>query len=103
MEHEGDSGEPICEHADSNPKCPYVVQMKQQKEDIEIIKNALVGDDMQSGIVKRVSDIENALKVQKAETTNKKRAWSPKEWGTLLAGIAALLTALAAYLNSIPH
>ena len=87
------SEEEDCEDANSNPKCPYVVQMKKQEEDIAIIRTALVGIDLQGGLVKRVFDMENRMK----------RRWSAKDWGTLLMGIAALLTALAAYLNSFVH
>jgi hypothetical protein len=77
------------------------MEIKQQKEDIVIIKNALVGADLQSGLVKRMSDVENVLKnLPKAPATKKR--WSPKEYGALLAGIAAIITAAAAYLNSLP-
>ncbi len=60
---------------------------------MRIVKTALVGEDLQGGLVKRVSDIESKLK----------RRWSPKDWGALLTGISALLLALAAYWNSLPH
>ncbi len=79
----------VCPDANSNPKCPYIVQIKRQEEDIGIIKVALVGSDLQGGLVKRVSDIENRLRKQ----------WTLKDWGTFLMGLGALIAAVAAYLN----
>ncbi len=73
--------------------CPYEARIDQSAEDIKIIKNALVGPDLQSGLVKRVTDIENRLK----------HRWAPKDWGALLTGIAAIIMAAAAYWNSLPH
>ncbi len=58
----------------------------ENKEDMEVLKVALVGSDLQGGIVKRLSAIEDQLK----------HRWSLKDWGSLLLGIAALITALAA-------
>ena len=80
-----------CPDADSNPRCPYVVQMKQSTTDIAIIKTALVGDDFQGGLIKRVGDIESNLK----------KRWTAKDWGSFFVGLGALITALAAYLNSL--
>jgi hypothetical protein len=73
--------------------CPYGAKIEQQNDDIRIIKNALVGPDLQSGLVKRVTDMESRLK----------NRWTPKDWGALCVGIAALVTAAITYWNSIPH
>jgi hypothetical protein len=55
------------------------------------MKRALVGDDLQGGLVKRMTDVEAQLKEVKAAV---KRRWNLKDTGTLLLGVAALLTAL---------
>ena len=79
-----------CEKANSNPSCPYLTQINQindhitstsaavaavasatntammrinqQGDDLEKIKKALIGDDMQSGIVKKLADLEGSIK-----------------------------------------
>ncbi len=90
-EEEEEEEKDVCPDADSNPRCPYVVQMKQSTTDIAIIKTALVGDDFQGGLIKRVGDIESNLK----------KRWTAKDWGSFFVGLGALITALAAYLNSL--
>jgi hypothetical protein len=56
----------ICENANKNPVCPYVTDIRASKEDRLLIKRALVGDDLQGGLVKRMSDVESELKDLKA-------------------------------------
>ena len=58
----------------------------ENKEDMQVLKTALVGTDLQGGIVKRLLTIEERLK----------HRWCLKDYGTLLLGVAALVTALAA-------
>ncbi|MDD4979570.1 MAG: hypothetical protein PHI29_13170 [Gallionella sp.] len=55
------------------------------------MKRALVGDDLQGGLVKRMTDVEAEIKEVKAAV---KRRWNFKDTGTLLLGVAALITAI---------
>jgi hypothetical protein len=48
-----------CQNADRNPSCPYLAQINQQAEDIRIIKKALIGDDMQGGIVAEITKLKS--------------------------------------------
>jgi hypothetical protein len=60
MEQERSSGEQdFCTFAGKNPTCPYVSQIKQQGEDIRMIKKALIGEDMQGGLVKKVNSMQS--------------------------------------------
>jgi hypothetical protein len=81
----------ICSSANKNPICPYVTDIRASKEDRILMKRALVGDDLQGGLVKRMTDVEAELKEVKAAV---KRRWNLKDSGTVLLGIAALVTAL---------
>ena len=56
-------GEEECESAYINPKCPYVTMINQHSTDIHQIKNALVGDDLQSGLVAKLQRLETFMKV----------------------------------------
>lgn len=47
-----------CKDAYQNPKCPYVTMINQHSSDIHQIKNALVGDDLQSGLVAEVQQLK---------------------------------------------
>lgn len=55
------SGE--CEEADNNPSCPYLSQINQQASDIKAIRRALIGDDMQSGIVAEIQKFKILWKI----------------------------------------
>jgi hypothetical protein len=81
----------ICSNANKNPVCPYVTDIRASKEDRILMKRALVGDDLQGGLVKRMTDVEAELKEVKAAV---KRRWNFKDTGTLLLGLAALITAI---------
>ncbi len=83
----------ICENANKNPVCPYVTDIRASKEDRALMKRALVGDDLQGGLVKRMTDVESGLKELKAAVKSKKLAL--KDWGAFLLGLAALITAAA--------
>ena len=43
-----------CEDADKNPICPYLNDIHNQGRDISLIKNALIGENMQGGIVSEI-------------------------------------------------
>ncbi len=83
--------EEICENANKNPVCPYVTDIRASREDRALMKRALVGDDLQGGLVKRMTDVEAEIKEVKAAV---KRRWNFKDTGTLLLGVAALITAI---------
>lgn len=52
-----------CPDAYSNPKCPYLTQINQHTSDVTQIKNALIGPDLQGGLVSKVQKLENFMKV----------------------------------------
>jgi len=52
-----------CPSAYTNPLCPYVTVINRNTNDIKIMKKALVGDDMQGGIVAKVRTCEIATKI----------------------------------------
>jgi len=52
-----------CNDAYSNPKCPYVSVIKQQGKDIDVILKALIGDDMQGGLIAKINKLETANKI----------------------------------------
>lgn len=52
-----------CPDAYANPKCPYVTQINQHGADVHQIKTALVGVDMQGGLVAKVQKLETFMKV----------------------------------------
>jgi hypothetical protein len=77
-----------CQWAESNPLCPYLSIITETRIDLEIVKKALIGDlaTKQTGLSEEVRDIRKSLK----------RQWTAKDYGTILLGLAALLTAIAA-------
>jgi len=52
-----------CKDADKNPDCPYLEQIRQQGEDIKTIKRAIIGDDMQGGIVAEIQKFKILWKI----------------------------------------
>lgn len=52
-----------CEDADKNPNCPYISQINQQGKDIREIKLALIGENMQGGIVAEIQKFKMLWKV----------------------------------------
>ena len=79
-----------CEDANKNPVCPYITTIKQSSQDIQQIKTALIGEDLQSGMVSKIKDIET--KVDGAI----KRKWGSKDYAGAIMALAAFITALAA-------
>jgi hypothetical protein len=57
------AAEPECEDAYVNPKCPYVTQINQHGSDVSQIKTALVGEDLQGGLVAKVQRLETFMKI----------------------------------------
>jgi hypothetical protein len=86
---------PDCENARKNPRCPYLATINQARTDIEIIKKALVGDIAvkEPGLIEELRDISAAVK------RSTRAHWTAKDYGTLLVGLAALLTAIVASLR----
>jgi hypothetical protein len=52
-----------CDSADENPGCPYLSEIHQQGKDIMAIKNALIGEDMQGGMVAEIQKFKILWKV----------------------------------------
>ncbi len=52
-----------CKDAYINPKCPYVTQINQHGSDVAQIKTALVGEDLQGGLVAKVQRLETFMKI----------------------------------------
>jgi len=52
-----------CPDAYENPRCPYVTQINQHSCDVQQIKQALVGNDLQGGLVAKVQKLESFMKV----------------------------------------
>jgi hypothetical protein len=52
-----------CESAFENPKCPYVTQINQHSSDVSQIKTALVGEDLQGGLVAKAQRLETFMKI----------------------------------------
>ena len=52
-----------CECAYQNPKCPYVTMINQHSSDIHQIKNALIGKDLQGGLVADVQTLKTYFRI----------------------------------------
>ncbi len=55
-----------CQDSYQNPKCPYVTMINQHSSDIHQIKSALVGDDLQGGLVADVQVLKTYFRVTAA-------------------------------------
>jgi hypothetical protein len=55
--------EEICPEANKNPTCPYLTSIHSNSAQISRIEKALVGDDMQSGLVAKVHQLEVTQKI----------------------------------------
>jgi hypothetical protein len=64
------STDPFCTFAKQNPHCPYVSVIQDCKIKIDRIDRALVGEDMQSGLVGAVKNLESTINKQKAVETS---------------------------------
>ena len=80
-----------CDNSNKNPVCPFLTTINQTRTDIEKVKKALIGDleTKEPGLIEQVRDIRQALR----------RKWTAKDYGTMLLGVAAFITAIAAILK----
>lgn len=84
-----------CEDADSNPRCPYLAVINECQESIGRIEKALIGEDLQGGLVAKVKDIDQKLAVQES--------WHHFAQPIVTAVSASLITALIIFLFSHVH
>ena len=85
-----------CKDANKNPSCPYITKINAQGEAISRIEVALIGEDMQSGLVGKFKKIEG--KVDNALL----RKWGPKDYAFALTALAAIITAATALIAGMP-
>ncbi len=55
--------EEICPDANKNPTCPYIADIHANTAKVSRIEKALVGDDLQSGLVAKVHQLEVTQKI----------------------------------------
>ena len=55
--------EDVCSDADKNPVCPYITAIHQNTAQVNRIEKALVGEDLQSGLVAKVHQLEVTQKI----------------------------------------
>jgi hypothetical protein len=53
----------ICPDANKNPTCPYITAIHTNTAQVSRIEKALVGEDMQSGLVAKVHQLEVTQKI----------------------------------------
>ena len=53
----------ICPDANKNPVCPYITAIHTNTAQVNRIENALVGEDLQSGLVAKVHQLEVTQKI----------------------------------------
>ncbi len=53
----------ICPDANKNPVCPYITAIHQNTSQVNRIEKALVGEDLQSGLVAKVHQLEVTQKI----------------------------------------
>lgn len=84
--------EEVCKQATKNPSCPYLTTIRELKSDMALVKKAFLGDIL----VKEPGLIEEIREIRRDMQSAVKRKWTAKDYTTLLIGLAALLTAVAA-------
>ena len=52
-----------CPDANKNPVCPYITAIHQNTSQVSRIEKALVGEDLQSGLVAKVHQLEVTQKI----------------------------------------
>ena len=55
--------EELCPDANKNPTCPYITAIHTNTEQVSRIEKALVGEDLQSGLVAKVHQLEVTQKI----------------------------------------
>jgi hypothetical protein len=55
--------EKVCPDANKNPVCPYITAIHQNTSQVNRIEKALVGEDLQSGLVAKVHQLEVTQKI----------------------------------------
>ena len=55
--------EELCPDANKNPTCPYVTAIHTNTAQVSRIEKALVGEDLQSGLVAKVHQLEVTQKI----------------------------------------
>jgi len=55
--------EEICPDANKHPTCPYIADIHANTAKVSRIEKALVGDDLQSGLVSKVHQLEVTQKI----------------------------------------
>jgi hypothetical protein len=58
-----DNESKICPDANKNPTCPYITAIHANTAQVNRIEKALVGEDMQSGLVAKVHRLEVTQKI----------------------------------------
>jgi hypothetical protein len=53
----------ICPDANKNPVCPYITSIHRNTSQVDRIEKALVGEDLQSGLVSKVQQLEITQKI----------------------------------------
>ena len=53
----------VCPDANKNPVCPYITAIHQNTSQVNRIEKALVGEDLQSGLVAKVHQLEVTQKI----------------------------------------
>jgi oligoribonuclease (3'-5' exoribonuclease) len=53
----------VCPDANKNPVCPYITAIHQNTAQVNRIEKALVGEDLQSGLVAKVHQLEVTQKI----------------------------------------
>lgn len=85
---------------------PYVTKAEcaetsgQIRDEISIVKKALVGEDLRGGLVKDVSDMKNDLKDMKKYINNQKtkgRDWRLFGFAILGSAVSGVIVALITY------
>ena len=62
-EKETEAPDEVCPDVNKNPVCPYITAIHQNTSQVSRIEKALVGEDLQSGLVAKVHQLEVTQKI----------------------------------------